>query len=160
LIAWWIDQDRDSPGFGQAIPERSGIVRWFARIDGQVHWGETADEVRDRFPGSEPKTFTFIHSNLADNPALTRVDPGYRSNLMALDPVEQARLLGGNWKAKATAGNLFQRGWVKVVDVHPPFVRQVRAWDFAATRPSVENPDPDWTVGIKGGVTAGGQIVI
>lgn len=160
LIAWWIDQDPASPTCGQAIPERSGVVRWFARVNGELHWADTPDELRERHPGSEPKSLTFIPSALADNPALTSRDPGYRANLLALDPVEQARLLHGNWKARRSAGTLFQRSWVPILDVAPALVREVRAWDLAATRPTPDNPDPDWTVGLKGGITSDGQIVI
>lgn len=162
LIAWWIDQNPNSPTYGDPIPERAGIVRWFVRIDGTVHWAASPDELRKKHPGIEPKSLTFIPSSLNDNPALTSKDPGYRANLMALDPVEQARLLRGNWKAKATAGTLFQRGWVQVLEPElvPAFTRTGRAWDLAGTKPTPENPDPDWTVSLKGGVTETGLLVI
>lgn len=160
LIAWWIDQDPASPTYGLPIPERAGRIRWFVRIEGELHWADTPAELRERFPGSEPKSLTFIPSKLDDNPALTSKDPGYRANLLALDPVEQARLLHGNWKARRTAGTLFQRAWVQLIEEAPKFAREVRAWDLAATRPTPENPDPDWTVGLKAGITADGLIVI
>lgn len=160
LIAWWVDQVPDSPTFGQAIPERAGRIRWFVRSNGEMHWADTEAELRGRFPGSEPKSLTFIPSSLDDNPALTSKDPGYRANLMALDPVEQARLLHGNWKAKATAGTMFQRSWFRVLEQPPPLERIVRTWDFAATQPSVENPDPDWTRGLKVGLTDYGQLIV
>ena len=162
LIAWWIDQDPSSPTHGQAIPERGGVIRWFARINGEIHWADTREELQERFPGpdTQPKSLTFIPSKLDDNPALTSKDPGYRANLLAQDPVEQARLLHGNWKARRTAGTLFQRSWVQVLDEAPALVREVRAWDLAATRPTPENPNPDWTVGLKGGITDAGLIVV
>src|SRR5690606_29561700 len=102
LIAWWIDQDSASPTYGQAIPERAGAIRWFVRLAGEIEWGDTPGELLAKYPGVEPKSLTFIPSSLEDNPALTSKDPGYRANLLALDPVEQARLLQGNWKARAT----------------------------------------------------------
>ena len=160
LIAWWIDQDPDSPTYGLPIPERSGVIRWFVRLSGEMHWADDPDELRMRFPGSEPKSLTFIAATLDDNPALTSKDPGYRANLLALDPVEQARLLHGNWKAKATAGTMFQRSWFNILDSAPPLERVVRTWDFAATQPSVENPDPDWTRGLKVGLTDYGQLIV
>lgn len=160
LIAWWIDQDPASPTFGQAIPERSGVVRWFARVNGELHWADTPVELTERFPGAEPKSLTFVPSRLDDNPALTTRDPGYRANLLALDPVEQARLLHGNWKARRSAGTMFQRSWVPILDVAPALVREVRAWDLAATRPTPDNPDPDWTISFKGGITESGTIIV
>lgn len=160
LVEWWIDQDPASRTYGLPIPDRAGHIRWFVRLDGELHWADTPDELRERFPGSEPKSLTFIPSSLDDNPALTSKDPGYRANLLALDPVEQARLLHGNWKARRTAGTMFQRAWVQVLDQPPKLVREVRAWDLAATRPTPESPDPDWTVGVKAGITADGLIVI
>ncbi|MBX3139856.1 MAG: phage terminase large subunit [Trueperaceae bacterium] len=160
LIAWWVDQDPNSPTFGLPIPERSGVLRWFVRVGGELQWAASAHELRDRHPGSEPKSLTFIAATLDDNPALTGKDPGYRANLLALDPVEQARLLHGNWKARRSAGTMFQRSWVPILDAAPALVREVRAWDLAATRPTPDNPDPDWTVGLKGGITSDGQIAI
>lgn len=162
LIAWWIEQEPSNPTYGLPIRERGGIVRWFARINGEIHWADTREELQERFPGpdTQPKSLTFIPSSLEDNPALTKVDPGYRANLLAQDPVEQARLLHGNWKARRTAGTLFQRSWVQVLDEAPALIREVRAWDFAATRPTTESPDPDWTVGLKAGITSDGQIII
>lgn len=162
LIAWWIDQNPESATYGQPIPERSGVIRHFVRVQGELHWADTPEELRERHPGSEPKSLTFIPSSLDDNPALTSKDPGYRANLLALDPVEQARLLNGNWKARRTAGTLFQRGWVQVIEPEtiPAFTRQGRAWDLAATKPTPETPNPDWTVGLKGGITETGLIVV
>lgn len=160
LLAWWIDQDPNSRTYGQPIPERSGVLRWFVRINGELNWANSPSELRERFPGSEPKSLTFVPSKLDDNPALTSKDPGYRANLLALDPVEQARLLGGNWKVRHSAGTMFQRSWFRVLDEQPPSKRQARAWDFAATTPTVENPDPDWTRGLKGLETEAGQVVI
>lgn len=160
LIAWWVDQDPASPTYGQAIQDRAGRIRWFVRSNGELTWADTPGELRERFPGSEPKSLTFIPSSLDDNPALTSKDPGYRANLLALDPVEQARLLHGNWKVRASAGAMFQRSWFTVINDAPPLKRVIRAWDFAATRPTPEYPDPDWTVGLKVGTTHAGRIVI
>lgn len=160
LLAWWIDQDPNSPTYGLAIPERAGVIRWFVRSGGELNWADTPEELIEKFPGAQPKSLTFVPSRLEDNPALTTVDPGYRANLLALDPVEQARLLHGNWKARASAGTLFQRAWFPILDAPPPATRTARAWDFAGTAPTVENPDPDWTRGVKGILTATGQIVI
>ena len=46
FIDWWIGPD------GLAIPERSGKIRWFIRISGEVHWGDSRmDLLRYQFFG-------------------------------------------------------------------------------------------------------------
>ena len=46
FIDWWIGPD------GLAIPERSGKIRWFIRISGEVHWGNSRlDLLRYQFFG-------------------------------------------------------------------------------------------------------------
>lgn len=99
LIAWWIDQESGFP-----IAERSGVVRWFVRDGGLLEWSDDPRDLADRVPGAKPKSFTFIPANLDDNPALTRADPGYRANLLALAPTDQKRLLLGNWKVRGMEG--------------------------------------------------------
>lgn len=96
LLSWWIDQDT-----GLAIPERSGVVRYFVRVRDEMHWADTKQELMDQFPEYEADWIlgmTFIAATLKDNPALTSKDPGYRGRLMALSKIERDRLLGGNWK--------------------------------------------------------------
>lgn len=147
LIDWWIDKD------GYPIPERQGVVRYFIRQDDLIVWGESEEELTSQFGKEQmPKSFTFIHSSIRDNKILMEKDPSYLSNLMALSRVERMRLLGGNWNVRATAGQVFQREWFEVLDVRPADLAPiscVRYWDRAATKPSEENRDPDWTVGLK-----------
>lgn len=140
LIAWWIDQET-----GYAIPERSGVIRWFVRRDNVLHWADSAQELRELFPGSEPKSFTFIAASLEDNLTLMECDPGYRANLLALHDVERERLLGGNWKIRNAAGMFFKVAAITVVaDAPSPIARTVRAWDLAATHGA-----GDYTSGVK-----------
>lgn len=132
LISWWID-----PETGYAIRQRSGIIRWFVRDDvsDEIHWADNRADLVARFgPSSEPVSFTFIPSTLDDNPALDKVDPGYRSKLMAMQYVERERLLGGNWKIRPTAGKIFNRAWFdQPVGAAPAVARRVRYWDKAST---------------------------
>ena len=124
LIAWWIDQDTGYP-----IPERSGVVRYFCVLNDSVLWGDSADELLDRYGNPDlpighedqirPKSLTFIGAKLTDNRALMAADPGYLANLKALPAVEQARLLGGNWKIRPAAGLYFRREWCQIVDAAP-----------------------------------------
>ena len=147
FIAWWIDQDTGLP-----IPERSGVLRWFVRLNDTICWGGSVEELRERYGDDvEPKSVTFIAAKLSDNKILLAADPGYAANLKAQSAVERARLMDGNWKIRPAAGLYFKREWVRVVDVAPPGLEWIRFWDLAATEKTDMN-DPDWTVGVKIGI--------
>jgi len=138
LVQWWIDPDT-----GYYIPERSGIIRWLARIGDTIHWGETRDELiaslARQYPDIpvidfQPKSFTFIGGQLTDNAELLRRNPEYRGSLLALPKHERDRLLGGNWNSKPEAGKVFNRAWFKVLTALPSDVEAwVRYWDKAGT---------------------------
>jgi predicted phage terminase large subunit-like protein len=106
--------------------------------------------VRQRFivEGQE-KGRIFVPSKLTDNPGIDAAS--YRQALSALDPVERRRLEEGDWWS-TTLGSLFERTSIVIVD-HSDIpqitssARAVRFWDLAATEPSPNYPDPDWTVG-------------
>lgn len=140
LIEWYIDEE------GDPIPERDGIIRYFARVRDDLVWADTAEELTAE--GLAPLSFCFIHARLEDNPVLVDADPHYRSNLEALPSWERAALLGGNWNTRPTAGSVFNRSWFEVVEAAPAIGRLVRYWDRAATKPSETNEDPDWTAGV------------
>lgn len=147
FIQWWWD-----PNTGYAIPERSGKVRWFVRLGDEVAWGDSPEELAARHgtPVEDAKSFTFIRSSVYDNKILLEKDPAYLTNLKALDPVERARLLDGNWKIKPAAGLYFPRDKACIVDAVPgKIVAICRAWDLAATERSPQNPSPDATSGVK-----------
>lgn len=86
----------------------------------------------------------FISAKLDDNKYLL-ADPTYRAALSQLDPVTRDQLRRGIWKKQKGKKLYFDREWVELLDSTPPGLTWVRAWDFAATAPSKENPDPDWT---------------
>jgi len=158
FIAWWIDQDTGLP-----IPERSGVIRWFARVDDSIRWADSPAELAEAYgcPSEDAKSVTFIGARLADNPALKAKDPGYEANLKALSRVERERLYGGNWKIRPAAGLYFMRGDATMLDALPQDVNHwVRAWDLAATEQTEDNNDPDWTAGVLMGKRPSGRIVI
>ena len=131
LITWWLDAETGLP-----IAARAGKMRWFVRLNEELHWADSAEQLHRRFssvPDLQPKSLTFIPGTLADNKILQEKDPGYRANLLALPYVERERLLGGNWKVKATAGKVFNRAWFKIVAIAPRHARRVRYWDKAGT---------------------------
>lgn len=154
FIDWWIGDD------GYVIEERSGVIRWFVNQNDQIHWFDKKIDAVRAFPTIPPKSFTFISSNVFDNKILMEKDPNYIANLEALQSVERARLLHGNWDVKAGAGDYFKKSYFEVHDVAPPMVKVVRCWDLAGTEPSPQNPDPDWTVGMEAGLTETGEIWI
>lgn len=145
LVAWYIDQDT-----GYAIPERSGVVRWFVRISGELHWADTPDAlIAEHGAGTAPKSFTFIAASIFDNQELLRRNPEYLANLKALPLVDQERLLKGNWKIRPEAGKVFNRSWFRVIEVSPVGGEVVRFWDLAASEKKTAGDDPDWTVGLR-----------
>src|SRR5690606_17779891 len=69
LVEWWIGPD------GYPIPERSGVLRWFVRVDDELHWYDSEAEARAEHHEAEPLSLTFIASRPADNNALIAKDP-------------------------------------------------------------------------------------
>jgi len=144
LLSWWINQET-----GYAIPEHSGTIRWFARVNEQIVWADTEEELRTEYPKSLPKSLTFIPASIYDNKILLEQDPGYLANLMALPLVERERLAHGNWKIRAQAGNVLRREWFEIVAAAPAQAKRVRFWDLAATEKKTKGDDPDWTAGAR-----------
>jgi predicted phage terminase large subunit-like protein len=56
-------------------------------------------------------------------------------------------------------GAIFKAEWFEKVDEAPPLAREVRGWDKAATE-AATGIDPDWTAGVKIGITADGTYYI
>lgn len=150
-IDWWIGED------GLPIQERSGVLRWMVRDGDDLVWFDAEADAVAAFPDRNPLSFTFIPASLADNP---KGDPSYRDRLMTLPMVDRERLLGGNWNIRAAAGSYFRRDWFQIVDEAPPCVAWMRGWDLAASEPTTERPDPDWTRGALVGITADKRLVI
>jgi predicted phage terminase large subunit-like protein len=146
FISWYIDQDT-----GFAIPERSGIIRYFTSVSNEIVWADAPDELLSLYPDlseNDIKSFTFITASVFDNKILLAQDPSYLGNLKAQTLVERERLLNGNWKIRPSSGLYFQRGYFPIVDAVPAGARRVRCWDLAATEADDIN-NPDWTVGMR-----------
>lgn len=160
LIGWWIGPD------GLAIPERSGVIRWFARRDDDnLAWADTREELVE-MGYRRPSSLTFIRSTLEDNHALEESGAAedYRTLLDGMQVVERARVRDGNWDIRPAAGNHFRRNWFNLVEQDDPILDEVvawvRGWDLAASEATAENPDPDWTAGALVGVTRDERYVI
>lgn len=165
FIQWWWDPDT-----GYAIPERSGKIRYMARINEEIVWGDTREEVMQHaldtgydvtIDASDIKSVSFVASTIYDNQVLLKSDPGYLSNLKALSIVERERLLFGNWKIKPAAGLYFPRSSVpELLDTVPnDVVKWVRGWDLAATDTD-EGGDPAYTASVLLGKRRNGKYVI
>jgi len=154
FIDWWIGKD------GYPIEERTGVIRWLVHQNNEYKWFDSKEEALKAYPTIIPKSVTFISSTIYDNKILMEKDPNYISNLQALDRVEKARLLDGNWDVRLVEGDYFKRTDFEIVDAHPPLEKIVRCWDLAGTEPSATNPDPDYTVGLKAGMCEDGFIWI
>lgn len=165
FISWWIDQDT-----GYAIPERSGKIRYMARVNEEIVWGDSPDEVvriaNDadydvEITMDDVKSVSFVASNIYDNQALLSKDKGYLANLKALSIVERERLLYGNWKIKAAKGLYFPRSALPelLTDVPDDVARWVRGWDLAATDTD-EGGDPAFTASVLLGKRRNGRYVV
>lgn len=156
LIQWWWNPDT-----GYAIPERSGVIRYFARIEEQILWGDTKEEVINQ--GAEAKdvlSFTFIASSLKDNQILMKTNPQYLSNLKALSLVDRERLLKGNWKIRPVAGLMFKRTKAVMLEELPTdVILWARGWDLAATSED-EKGNPAYTAGVLIGKRKNGRYII
>lgn len=171
FIQWWWN-----PETGYVIPERSGMTRWFIRVNDQVCWAGVAcrgdaphqefaradrlakTELDGRFPemGRFARSFCFIRAQLSDNRIGTAADPDYEARVRSLSLVEQERLLGGNWKIRPVAGLVFNRAWFEIVDAVPARIkRRVRYWDKASTAGG-----GDWTAGTRGSEALDGVVYI
>jgi predicted phage terminase large subunit-like protein len=108
------------------------------------HW------VKARFITKETrvKDAIFVPATIHDNPYLDYVE--YLKSLAHLSPLDQARLINGDWDVTEEGGK-FHREQFKIVEpeeVEAP-TASVRYWDLAGSEPSPAYPNPDFTVGLK-----------
>lgn len=153
LISWWID-----PQTGFAIPERSGVLRYFIRVNEELVFADDPDALGDQYPDQRLniRKLTFIPAKLEDNPALMRADPGYYGRLMSLQEVDRERLLRGNWKIRFARGTMFRANFFPIrTEPVDRMLPRVRYWDEA----SVEGGG-DWTVGVLLAYDARNDLVI
>jgi hypothetical protein len=112
IIEWWIDEATGFP-----IPERSGVIRYFIKLNDNLVWGESKEAVYDQIKDVDAfknveaeakkvgndwrtliKSFTFIPGSIYENSELMKNNPEYLANLLSLNETEQNQLLRGNWK--------------------------------------------------------------
>ena len=157
FISWWINPDTGYP-----VKERSGKIRYMARINDEIIWGNSKVEfIKYGISEIDIKSVTFIASTLQDNKILMEKDPSYMANLKALPLVEKERLLYGNWKIKPAAGMYFKRIHVgEILNKIPADIIAIcRAWDLAATDKD-ENDEAAFTAGVLMAKRSNGRFVV
>jgi hypothetical protein len=112
LLGPWVNPEH--PKYGA----QSGELRFFIRQDGEIVWVPEGTEYA--------KSITFVAASIFDNAVLLEKDPGYLSNLKALPPDEQARLLLGLWTALEAKGALWKRAWIDRDRVRPDRVPRLK----------------------------------
>ena len=107
--------------------------------------------VKERYIDNKAEGRYFVPAKLEDNPHLDKED--YIKQLEQLDPITKAQLRYGDWEIQTLAG-FFKVEKVEIVDNWPyMFANEIiRRWDMAATGEPDDNSDPDYTVGLKGGM--------
>jgi predicted phage terminase large subunit-like protein len=143
LLDWWIGED------GFPIKERGGKLRWFCRLNDDLHWADSKAELEAKF-GADcgAKSLTFIPAKVTDNRILLKANPESLATLRALPLVERQRLLDGNWNVRESSGNVFRREWFEIIPTAPQnLIGKCRFWDRAAT-PQRPGTDPDATASV------------
>lgn len=103
--------------------------------------------VRERFIEGEDDSRRFIPATLEDNPHISTEE--YEQQLARLPPEIADKLRHGDDWSDLGGGSIFERERAEIREVPPAEIeRKVRFWDFAATEPSPNNPDPDWLAGV------------
>jgi predicted phage terminase large subunit-like protein len=163
FVRKWVDWylfPQSHPLFGRPDPSKQGVVRWFVRLDNQMIWANSKEELLEHHPESVPLSFQFISASVYDNP---HIEPSYIAFLEGLGQIEKELLLYGNWEARAESAGFWKRQWCEELIEAPhrsEFTKIVRAYDLAGELKSSVNADPDFSVGVKMGRLKNGNYVI
>lgn len=158
----WLDSE------GYAKDEDSGKVRWYFEDDrGLPQIYDTLEDAKDAAAvvdeAIRPRSLSFIFAKTTDNVALMKADPGYLDRLSNLSAYERKRLLHACWNARPETAGFFDRTWMQPRE-RPPLPKEIvlsaRGWDFAASKPTAEEPNPDWTRGVRLDVLRDKHVVI
>jgi predicted phage terminase large subunit-like protein len=151
LLSWWWNSDTGYP-----IKERSGVIRYFTRKNGEILWVD-----KNWTDGNiKPISFTFVPSKMEDNKIGMQNNPDYESTVSTMDNVSVERYLKGNWLI-SYSGGMFQKDWFKIIELDqvPKNIKFVRYWDWAASEKK-EGKDPDFTAGALCGYSDGDFYIV
>lgn len=176
-IDWWIIP-KGEENAGRPNPERDGVVRWFVRLNSEMIWADTRQELLEIYGNRDsngvllpdddenqhcrPLSLQFISATIYDNPPLIKSNPGYLANLQGLKRVKKERDLFGNWDIREDAAGFWKAEWLgePVNEYDLEIVQYCRAWDIAGSLPCEALPNPDWTCGVLLGKTKQGIFVV
>ena len=162
--AMWYLHPVGHPLAGRPDPEKNGKVRYLLRINGDVVWGDTPEELKEKYgEDKEPISFMGLFGTIDDNPPLMLSNRLYKSNLEALPKLERERLLHGNWFARPENSSYYDRANCEEITAVPhqsEFVKIVRSYDVAGTLPHDGNRSPDYFASVKMGKMKNGDYVI
>ena len=145
IIQWWID-----PESGFPIEDRCGVIRYYIRRDGELVWGDTAQELKDKFGDDvRPVSFSFIGATIFSNPVVLENSPDYLADLESLKRVDRDRLLHGSWTAREEASGYFKREWLIKEHRIPQDAISTRCWDKSSSEVCEKEKHPDFTASIK-----------
>lgn len=151
-VKWWLYPEGHEK-YGLPDPDKNGLIRWIVRRSGVINWGDTREELLDRYgENCNPLSFQVLLGTIYDNPVLMKNQPEYLSNLEAMPDVERRRLLLGDWTAREMNSTHFMRHWVTEEVIEPAqadIAKTVRSYDFAGTLKSDSNPSPDYFATVK-----------
>lgn len=146
---------------GRPDPDKDGIIRYFLRINNEMIWADSKEELFERYkdpnlPDDDitqpmPVSFTFISGNIFDNPILLKTNPSYLASLKAMKRVKQERDLWGNWNVREETSGFWKSFWCNEILSRPArneVSKRVRAWDIAGSKKSETNTNPDYTASV------------
>lgn len=158
---------------GRADPEKDGKIRYFLRLNNEMIWSESYQELVDAYkipnlPDDHPTqpiplSFTFISANIFDNKPLLDSNPQYLANLKGMPRVKQERELWGNWNIREENHGFWKSEWCAELAMHPPaseIIKTVRSYDISGLRKSETTPNPDYTASVKMSLLKDGSYVI
>lgn len=171
--AMWYLYPEGHPLAGRPDPEKNGVIRYLLRINGDIVWGDTKEELIEKYGNPKlsddhedqvkPISFQGLFGTVDDNPPLKKSNPLYKSNLEALPRLERERLLHGNWFARPENSSYFDRSTCPELTTVPSdseFVKIVRAYDVAGTLPHDGNRSPDYFASVRIGKLKSGDYVV
>jgi predicted phage terminase large subunit-like protein len=167
LCQWLLKGGYIDDETGYAVPEMDGVTTYLAEVAGEVQIKKSMQDYIDEYGEAftkelAPQKFVFYSATVYDNPWIRKHQPSYIGKLKNLPLVERKKLYEGCWFADLGGGAHFKQEWVTMVDAAdvPKTLRTARCWDKAGTKPNPINPDPDWTVGIKGRMSTDGTLYV
>lgn len=117
------------------------------------------DPVHQMFVVEGRKNAIVRHVNWNDNPWFPDELRTEMNQLRAINSKLAKRIWDGAI-IDIGGGDYFPSDKANIIDEVPFSKKVVRGWDLAATEPSADNPDPDWTAGVKIGIDGQKRVII